>query len=314
MIKDIFYKAGLMKPGRHESEMQNHYGEFSPAFHVIRPAKPVHPFIFNSPHSGRIYPKSFIEASRLDPLALRKSEDVYVDELFMDVPSFGVPFLHAHFPRAYLDVNREPYELDPELFSVTLPEYANTKSIRVIGGLGTIARVVTESEEIYHSPLCLEDALARIKHLYMPYHTTLENLLKEAQESFGISILIDCHSMPSVPAHYQSEKPDFVLGDRFGKACDLNLTELVRELLSSMGYVVTINKPYAGGYITENYGKPANNSHALQIEVNRALYMNENTYKKNKNFEKIRKTLNDLVQSILEKYRYDVVPTAAAAE
>ena len=131
-------------------------------FEVIEPAKHTAPFIFNSPHSGRTYPKAFLEASRLNLAALRKSEDTFVEQLFAPVVSLGAPLMHAHFPRAYLDVNREPYELDPALIAESLPRYANTQSVRVVGGLGTIARIVTESEEIYRGPVALGDALARI--------------------------------------------------------------------------------------------------------------------------------------------------------
>lgn len=313
MIKDIFYKTGLIKAALNEHENVFCH-EFPTAFNIEQPLKLTQPYIFNSPHSGRIYPQNFIKASRLDPLTLRKSEDAYVEELFADIPSFGAPLLYAHFPRAYLDVNREPYELDPELFHDTLPDYANTKSVRVIGGLGTIARVVTESEEIYHARMPVEDALVRIKHLYMPYHAALQTLLKAAQQTFGLSILIDCHSMPSIPANFQTDKPDFVIGDRFGKSCDSRLTDFVYHALTDIGYSVAVNKPYAGGYITENYGQPHYNSHALQIEVNRALYMNERTYEKSRNFINIKEVLNHLAERIFKEYKYKVVPKATAAE
>ncbi|MEM7620679.1 MAG: N-formylglutamate amidohydrolase [Pseudomonadota bacterium] len=292
----------------------DHSSEFERPFHIEAPQKITQPFVFNSPHSGRIYPENFVNSSRLDALTLRKSEDAYVEELFADVPKLGAPLLYAHFPRAYLDVNREPYELDPELFTGALPEYANTKSIRVIGGLGTIARVVTESEEIYNRPISIDDALKRIKQLYMPYHTKLQNLLNECQARFGFSILIDCHSMPSIPGSFNHERPDFVLGDRFGKSCDKRLTNLIHEALTEMGYVVAMNKPYAGGYITENYGKPHKNSHALQIEINRSLYMNENTFEKNDDFQTIRNILNVLVQRVFDDYEYSFSPVTAAAE
>ena len=158
------------------------------------------PFIYNSPHSGCFYPKPFLAASRLDALTLRKSEDTFVNELFADAPLFGAPLMQAHFPRAYLDLNREPYELDPELISESLPRYANTQSVRVVGGLGTIARVVTESEEIYRDPLPLNEALERINRLYKPYHNRLAELMLESHSAFGTAILIDCHSMPSNPS------------------------------------------------------------------------------------------------------------------
>src|SRR4029078_7646634 len=171
--------------------------ELSPPFTVALPEQLKVPLVFNSPHSGRIYPSTFLAASRRAIRALRRSEDAYVEELFAFVTGLGAPLLYAHFPRAYLDVNREPYELDPILFRDGLPHYANTQSVRVVGGLGTIARSVSESDEIYREPLSFAAALERINRLYTPYHDTLKSLLIDAQKEFGLAVLIDCHSMPS---------------------------------------------------------------------------------------------------------------------
>ena len=199
--------------------------ELAPPFAVARPETLKVPLVFNSPHSGRVYPKAFLAASRLDSLALRRSEDAYVEELFAFVTALGAPLLYAHFPRAFLDVNREPYELDPVLFRDGLPHYANTQSIRVVGGLGTIARIVSETDEIYREPLSVGAALERINRLYTPYHDTLSSLLAEAQRDFGCAVLLDCHSMPSSPiAEQGGVRPDFVLGDRFGTSCNGELT------------------------------------------------------------------------------------------
>ncbi len=289
--------------------------EFSPAFTIDQPAKLQHPFVFNSPHSGRTYPDSFISSSALDAQALRKSEDAYVEELFSSVSAIGAPLLHAHFPRAYLDVNREPYELDPELFTEVLPDYANTRSMRVIGGLGTIARIVTETEEIYKKPLSLKEALERIDSLYMPYHKALGTLISNSLHQFDMAILIDCHSMPSVPPNYPKElRPDFVLGDRFGSSCSSTLTQFIEKQLTDMGYLVSINKPYAGGYITEAYGKPTENVHALQLEINRALYMDEITYEKKDSFYQIKETLDELNCRLFEEDFFQTNNYSAAAE
>src|SRR5688572_5809566 len=198
--------------------------ELAPPFTVVRPTPFRVPLIFNSPHSGRVYPSAFLAASRLDSLTLRRSEDAYVEELFASVAEIGAPLLHAHFPRAYLDVNREPYELDPALFRDGLPHYANTQSVRVVGGLGTIARIVSESDEIYREPMLVGAALERINRLYTPYHETLSSLLAEAHRAFGCAVLIDCHSMPSSPMTEQGGiRPDFVLGDRFGTSCNAEM-------------------------------------------------------------------------------------------
>jgi N-formylglutamate amidohydrolase len=169
--------------------------ELSPPFAVARPGEITAPLVFNSPHSGRIYPRAFLESSKLDALTLRRSEDAYVEELLGFVSALGAPLLYAHFPRAYLDVNREPYELDPALIRDGLPHYANTQSVRVVGGLGTIARIVSESDEIYREPLSLVAALERINRLYAPYHDTLKSLLAEARQAFGLAVLIDCHAV-----------------------------------------------------------------------------------------------------------------------
>ena len=289
--------------------------ELTPPFAILRPIRLNAPFVFNSPHSGRIYPRAFLESSRLDPNTLRKSEDAFVEELFAPVVGLGAPLMHAHFPRAYLDLNREPYELDPALIADALPRYANTQSVRVVGGLGTIARVVTESEEIYRQPLTLGAALERINRLYKPYHSQLGGLIAESRATFGIAVLIDCHSMPSSPVSEQrGPRPDFVLGDRFGTACEPELTRFVAQRLKAMGYLVALNKPYAGGYITEHYGRPGEGMHALQIEINRALYMDEARFEKRRGFDVLRRDLETLVRAVVEMAPVMLKVPRAAAE
>jgi N-formylglutamate amidohydrolase len=287
--------------------------ELAPPFTVARPEQLKAPLIFNSPHSGRIYPSTFLAASRLDLRALRRSEDAYVEELFAFVAGLGAPFLYAHFPRAYLDVNREPYELDPALFHDGLPHFANTQSVRVVGGLGTIARIVSESDEIYREPLSVGAALERINRLHTPYHETLAALLLAAKKEFGVAALIDCHSMPSNPITDQAGgRPDFVLGDRFGTSCSAELTRLAASQLKALGYVVVLNKPYAGGYITEHYGRPHKAQHAIQIEINRALYMDETSFEKSAGFDRLRNDLEAMVRALMAGVPGLTVPRAAA--
>ena len=258
---------------------------FFPSFEVLNPAVQSAPFVFSSPHSGRVYPPEFLAQSRLDPLTLRKSEDCSVDRLFRSVASLGAPLLSARFPRAYLDLNREPYELDPELVDEPLPEHANTQSIRVAGGLGTVARIVADGEEIYRKRLSLRTVLARIDQLYFPFHAQLARLIDETVQRFGYAVLIDCHSMPSsAMTPGGGHRPDIVIGDRFGASADPRLSNLVRETLLGLGYDVQMNRPYAGGYITEHHGRPAFGVHALQIEFNRGLYLNEATMQDNAGF------------------------------
>jgi N-formylglutamate amidohydrolase len=170
--------------------------DFDRAFETIEPARLASPLVFSSPHSGSTYPQRFLAASRLDPLTLRRSEDAFVDELFLPCVGLGAPLLRALFPRAYLDVNREPYELDPQIFDGRLPEFANTRSLRVAVGLGTIPRVVGDAQPIYRKPIPVADGLRRIETLYHPYHTELKALIERARGWFGLAVLIDCHSMP----------------------------------------------------------------------------------------------------------------------
>jgi N-formylglutamate amidohydrolase len=253
--------------------------ELNPPFSILGAETQSAPVIFNSPHSGRVYPSVLLQASRLSARALRKSEDAYVDELLASAPSHGAILMCAHFPRAYIDINREPYELDPVLFNGRLPDFANSQSLRAIGGLGTIARIVNDKEEIYHGRLSIEAALVRIEQLYKPYHAALSKLLQSTRERFGSVFLLDCHSMPSQESD-RGGWPDFVLGDRFGSSCAPEVTRLAQTFLKSLGYRVALNKPYAGGYITEHYGRPDQGVHVLQVEVDRSLYMNEETFEK----------------------------------
>lgn len=287
--------------------------ELTPPFSLARPGELKLPLVFNSPHSGRIYPSTFLAASKLDPRTLRRSEDSFVEELFGFVTDMGAPLLHAHFPRAYLDVNREPYELDPVLFRDGLPHYANTQSVRVVGGLGTIARIVSESDEIYREPLSVEAALERINRLYTPYHDTLAGLLLDAKREFGLAVLIDCHSMPSNKmADQGAGRPDFVLGDRFGTSCSGELTRLAASQLEALGYAVALNKPYAGGYITEHYGRPHKAQHVLQIEINRSLYMDEQSFQKSPGFTRLRASLDTVVRALVPGISGLAIPRAAA--
>ena len=255
---------------------------------ILHPAQQRLPFVFNSPHSGRTYPRDFLKASRLDTLQIRRSEDAFVDELFVSVVDLGSPLLRAHFPRAYLDVNREPYELDPKMFRGRLPPFANIRSVRVAGGLGTIARVVGERQDIYSGPLEVSEGLERIETIYKPYHRALRRLLAETHVAFGFAVLIDCHSMPSsVRGHDGHARPDFIIGDRYGTSCSADLSDAATEILTSMGYRVAHNRPYAGGFITEHYGRPAKGLHALQLEINRALYMDERNHRLHEGFQRV---------------------------
>lgn len=300
-----------------------------PGFEVSEPQVLTSALVFSSPHSGDIYPRRFLERTRLNSLQLRRSEDAFVDDLFSGCVALGAPMIRALFPRTYLDLNREPYELDPRMFDGRLPAFANTRSIRVAGGLGTIPRVVGQAQEIYVGRLPLEEGLRRIEKLHKPYHARLNGLIERAQLNFGLAVLIDCHSMPSAAnsasgllsshgreamAGTPKQKADFVLGDRHGASCATVLVDVVEAELLRQGFSVARNKPYAGGYITENYGAPAANRHALQIEVSRGLYMDEQNVTRSERFEQVRAALTRVTAVLAEAVASRLVVLRDAAE
>jgi N-formylglutamate amidohydrolase len=271
---------------------------FAPPFEVDEPDAQTMAFVFNTGHSGAVYPASFMAASRLDGLSLRRSEDAHVDRLFAPVVGLGAPMLRANFPRAYLDVNREPYELDPRMFEGRLPPYANTRSMRVAGGLGTVPRIVADGQEIYAGRIAAAEAVARIESLYKPYHRTLRGLIQRTARTYGHCILIDCHSMPSTSLGRDEAKADVILGDRYGTACTPDLIEAFEAQFQARGFRVVRNKPYAGGFITEHYGEPNLGRHALQIEVNRALYMNESSLALSAGFAALSEALRAIIEVV----------------
>ncbi len=291
------------------------FGENQPSFSVTAPAEQRVPYVFNSPHSGRIYPPSFLAASRLNSSQIRGSEDFHVDQLLQGVVHVGAPLMQAHFPRAFLDVNREPYELDQKLFGNKLPAYSNRKSVRVASGLGTIARVVAESKEIYRQKPTLEEAMGRIEMFYRPYHDALRRLLAQTHVGFGYSVLIDCHSMPSGVIDKASRvKPDIIVGDRFGTSCPLELSQAIIEIFTDLGMNVLRNKPYAGGFITEHYGRPLRGLHAVQIEINRGLYMDERKLELTPGFDAIQDLFTEFAGRIANIPDAQFYPEQQAAE
>jgi N-formylglutamate amidohydrolase len=263
------------------------------------PVARILPLVLASPHSGTEYPANFLAVSRLDPVSLRRSEDSFVDELFGAGPRLGAPLLSARFPRAYVDVNREAYELDPDMFVDALPKFVNAGSPRVRMGLGTIARIVASGEEIYAKKLCFAEAQRRIEQLYRPYHRALRALVEETAALFGGYLLIDCHSMPSGgDSARERSGADIVLGDCHGVSCGPQFVDAARRFLVERGFAVAINAPYAGGFTTGHYGRPGVQRHALQIEVNRALYMNERDYQRKDYFPRLVQDLAELVDHL----------------
>lgn len=292
-----------------------------PPFEVVAPAEQTLPFVFASPHSGRVYPKSFLQATRLDGTAIRRSEDSFVDEIFGAAPALGAPLLKAHFPRAFVDPNREAYELDPAMFDGPLPQFVNARSPRVTAGLGTIARVVRDGAEIYPKKLPFNEAQARIETYYKPYHATLRALIEATHKQFGYAVLVDCHSMPSVGGPLDQDigatRPDIVLGDRFGTSCARRLTDMIERALGMQSFAVVRNNPYAGGYSTEHYGRPALGLHALQIEINRALYMDEERIERTAGLKRVTLAMTTLIRAMGEvdwRYLRSTLPSAQAAQ
>ena len=262
-------------------------------------------WLITSPHSGHYYPRDFIEKSKLDSQQLRLSEDMHIDALLENVPKAGASLLTATYPRAYIDLNREPYELDASMFSDPLPDFVNKDSTRVLGGLGTIAKIVTERLEIYDRPLEFSEAEQRIEKIYFPFHSCIKQQLEMARDYWGAAYLLDVHSMPSNAVRKfkggKSGSIDFVLGNRHGRSCDADCYDLVYNFLTDAGYYVEKNKPYAGGYITEHYGKPSEGFHTLQLEVNRKLYMNETSYDLLDNSDKMKNLFSDLISALINK-------------
>jgi N-formylglutamate amidohydrolase len=273
-----------------------------PMLDIVAADRQTSPLVLASPHSGTHYPADLLAASRLDPLSLRRSEDSYVDEIFGAAPGLGAPLLKAHFARAYLDPNREPFELDPAMFEDALPDFVNRHSPRVRVGLGTIARVVASGEEIYARKLRFAEAAQRIERLYRPYHRALAQLVEATRNRFGYYLLLDCHSMPSTTlpprAGLGRGRVDIVLGDCHGTSCDPIVADTAQRVLMDKGYAVVRNAPYAGGFTTTHYGKPGEGGHCLQIEIGRGLYMDERSYERKAFFAQLARDMRDLTLAL----------------
>jgi N-formylglutamate amidohydrolase len=287
---------------------------------IVEPVAQQIAVVLASPHSGADYPADLLAASRLDAHALRRSEDSFVDEIFASGPELGAPLLRARVARAYLDLNREPFELDPAMFEDPLPDFVNSRSPRVQVGLGTLPRIVATGEDIYARKLRFADALIRVDRLYKPYHRALHQLIERTRERFGYCLLVDCHSIPSsngASAHAASGGParkepdgnrvtgaaerrhvDFVLGDCHGTACHASVADTAQRALTAKGYTVARNAPYAGGFTTSNYGRPRDGAHCLQIEINRSLYMDERTMRRKPFLAELAADMRDLVATL----------------
>lgn len=303
--------AGLSRPDGNQGAFDAVLSAlYAHPFKIHRPDAQRVPFVFASPHSGRLYPAGFVAQSKLDPLSLRRSEDAYVDALFSGAVALGAPMVAARFPRAFLDVNRAASELDPAMFDGVLGVRVDSANARVNAGLGVIPRVVRDGAEIYADKLSATEAKDRIARLHEPYHAALARLIDETLQRFGVAILIDCHSMPSA-----GSVPDIVLGDRFGASASAQVTRLAESSFERFDFSVARNAPYAGGYTTHLYGRRDDGVHALQIEINRALYLNEHSIAPGANFELVQSRLSQVLQSLMAidvaGLRRDSTPLAA---
>lgn len=269
------------------------------AYQLYMPDRWTSPVVFASPHSGRDYPWSFLRRTVLDEHSIRTSEDAYVDRLFEAAPSFGAPFLKAGAPRAFVDLNRAPDELDPALIEGVRKQGHNP---RIASGLGVIPRVVANGRAIYRGKIELDEAQARLDQYWHPYHARLHMLLEGAKARFGKAVLIDCHSMPHEAvdsiARAGARRPEVVIGDRFGASAGGEIVDRIEAAFAAAGLTVVRNAPFAGAYIAQHYGRPSRNQHAVQIEIDRDIYMNEQAIRPNANFHPFRKLLRGVISEI----------------
>ncbi len=270
-------------------------------YHLTMPGRITSRAVFSSPHSGSDYPSGFMARALLDPITMRSSEDAFVDQLFSHAPKAGAPMLVARFPRAYVDLNRNADELDPALISGAPRPGTNP---RVAAGLGVIPRVVGEGRTIQSGKISMEEARLRLRQAYTPFHQMLKQILAQQRDRFGTAILFDCHSMPhdalsSAPL-VQGRRPDIILGDRFGAACGHWLIDAAMAIFAVEGFIVARNAPFAGGFITQHYGRPVRGIHALQIEVDRSLYMDERTVSPHSGFRDVASRLVRVVGALAQ--------------
>jgi N-formylglutamate amidohydrolase len=269
-----------------------------PPFTLLEPLRRTAALIFASPHSGRRYPPELLAGARVSLISLRRSEDAYVDELFAGAAAHGATLLSANVARAYVDLNRDPGELDPDMFEQPPPAPPGAASPRVQAGLGAIPKISGDGQSIYRTKLSLADAERRIARVHRPYHTALRALVEQTVVHFGCGVLIDCHSMPS--SARGAHAPDIVLGDRFGAACHASVTALAEATLRRMGYRVARNAPFAGGYTTQAYGRPHQGAHTLQIEINRGLYIDERTLERTRGYARVKADMTRLAETFAE--------------
>lgn len=261
--------------------------------------------VLDSPHSGVNYPDDFAYAC--DPLALRRAEDTHVEKLYDFAPALGAAWVEALFPRSYLDVNRNTTEIDVSLFDEAWTEPVETDPralSKVRLGKGLVWRITDDGLPIYERRLSTQEVRSRIETCWRPYHEAVRAAIDSAHARHGYSIHLNCHSMPSIAGTYSTDFPglvhaDFVIGDRDGTSAAPALSRLVCAHLESLGYSVSHNHPYKGVELVRRYGDPAHHRHSLQVEINRRLYMDEQTLQPHEGFEALRRNLRSLVELLL---------------
>lgn len=299
MIPSIPDRSGQISPRERDS-----LSALTPGHSVEEPAVWRAGIVFASPHSGNIYPKAFRDASLLTPAQLRRNEDMFIDKIVSGAVDAGAPLICARFPRCYVDVNRAPDELPQSWSDRPIKETARTQA-----GIGVVPTHIGERSPIYRRIPSRADAQARLAQLYHPYHAALSDLIRQAKARFGQALLVDCHSMPGF-APMGSRRPDIVLGDRFGRSCQPETLSMIRQVLQEEGFSVAVNYPYAGGYVTQHYGQPDTGVEAVQIEINRDLYLNPVTLTPKRGYDALVSRMARTIQHIIA----DREPDALAAQ
>jgi|688.fasta_scaffold209951_2 N-formylglutamate amidohydrolase len=278
--------------------------DLAPVFSIDLPIGEASPVICASPHSGRRYPADLLAAARLDLRQLRRTEDAYVDKLVKSAPARGATLLTAELGRAYVDLNRDPLELDAAMFNGPLPAGAKIHSPRVAAGLGVIPKLSASGREIYGRRLVASEIERRLALAHRPYHAALDQVVRTAVKTYGCALLLDWHSMPSSAARMGGgAAPDVVLGDLHGRSCASGVIDAIEAWFVRQGYRCQRNQPYAGGYTMERYGRPADGVHALQIELNRALYLDEARLELTPGFDRLRRDLSGLITTVVRDWR-----------
>ncbi|MEP1229777.1 MAG: N-formylglutamate amidohydrolase [Litorimonas sp.] len=286
--------AHRMRKGSNSTELASDVSGLTPGHILNRPSIWRAGIIFASPHSGNVYPESFVQNSQLDISQLRRNEDMFIDKLFAPAFIAGAPLLSAQFPRCFVDVNRASDEL-PQEWSDTPTE----PSARTQAGIGVIPTHINDALPIYTQDLTKAEAQARLTHLYHPYHKALRGIIDEALDAFGQALLIDCHSMPGF-GPMGARRPDIILGDKFGQSCHPATLTMIKSLFQKSGYSVVINHPYAGGFVTSHYGRPSTGIEAIQIEINRDLYLNSVTFTPKRGYEKLANDIKHIITQIIQ--------------